>query len=274
MSVKTDCTGHRSVVLDIDLPGTPEQVWQAIATGPGITAWFVPSEVEERDGGTIGFHFGPDMVAAATITGWDPPRRFAYEERGWNGDAPPLATEFVITPRDGGGTTVRLVHSLFADGADWDGELEGMESGWPPFFAVLRHYLARWPGQAASSIRPTGFFPGTTVEAWTAVTEALGLAGAGVGDRRRAPAGAPWLAGTVEALMTDDRHSEVLLRLDEPAPGVALVGSYSWGGRVRVAISLYVYGPDAKAVVAREAPRWDAWIAGRFAPPPEPAPAA
>jgi uncharacterized protein YndB with AHSA1/START domain len=51
-----ETTGRRSVELEFDLPGTPEQVWQAIATGPGITCWFVPSEVEERKGGKVAFH--------------------------------------------------------------------------------------------------------------------------------------------------------------------------------------------------------------------------
>ena len=31
---------------EIEVPGTPEQVWEAIATGPGITAWFMPAEVD------------------------------------------------------------------------------------------------------------------------------------------------------------------------------------------------------------------------------------
>ena len=40
------------VEMRFELPGTPEQVWAAIATGNGISSWFVPTEVEERRGGT------------------------------------------------------------------------------------------------------------------------------------------------------------------------------------------------------------------------------
>ena len=50
MSVKKDASGRRSVQVEVEVPGTPEEVWQAIATGPGISSWFVPTEVEERDG--------------------------------------------------------------------------------------------------------------------------------------------------------------------------------------------------------------------------------
>jgi uncharacterized protein YndB with AHSA1/START domain len=89
MSVKTDASGKRSVHLEFEVPGTPEQVWQAIATGPGISSWFAPAEVEEREGGAVAFHLGPGMDSAGIVTGWEPPRRFAYEERDWAPNAPP-----------------------------------------------------------------------------------------------------------------------------------------------------------------------------------------
>jgi uncharacterized protein YndB with AHSA1/START domain len=50
MSVKKEASGRRSVQVEVEVPGTAEEVWQAIATGPGISSWFVPGEFEERDG--------------------------------------------------------------------------------------------------------------------------------------------------------------------------------------------------------------------------------
>ena len=44
-------SSDRTIEHEIEVSGTPEQVWQAIATGQGITAWFVPTKVEERAGG-------------------------------------------------------------------------------------------------------------------------------------------------------------------------------------------------------------------------------
>ena len=46
MTVKKDSSGRRSVEAEIEVPGTPETVWTAIATGPGISSWFVPAEVD------------------------------------------------------------------------------------------------------------------------------------------------------------------------------------------------------------------------------------
>ena len=50
MSVKKEASGRRSIQVEVEVPGTPEEVWQAIATGPGISSWFVPAEFEMRDG--------------------------------------------------------------------------------------------------------------------------------------------------------------------------------------------------------------------------------
>jgi hypothetical protein len=38
MSVKIEASGRRSVQVDVEVPGTPEEVWKAIATGPGISS--------------------------------------------------------------------------------------------------------------------------------------------------------------------------------------------------------------------------------------------
>jgi hypothetical protein len=43
MNIKKEPSGRRSVQIGIEIPGRPEEVWQAIATGPGISSWFVPT---------------------------------------------------------------------------------------------------------------------------------------------------------------------------------------------------------------------------------------
>ena len=60
--------------LAFELPGTPEQVWAAIATSNGMSSWFMPTELEEREGGSLLMHMGPEEMPA-TITGWAPRRR-------------------------------------------------------------------------------------------------------------------------------------------------------------------------------------------------------
>jgi hypothetical protein len=86
MSVKIEASGRRSVQVDVEVPGTPEQVWKAIATGPGVSSWFVPTEFEERDGKPVAVtsKFVPGIEPRAAVTAWDPPRMFAAQgESRW-----------------------------------------------------------------------------------------------------------------------------------------------------------------------------------------------
>ena len=46
MAIRNDETGKRWVEIETIVPGTPEQVWQAIATGPGVAAWYVKAQIE------------------------------------------------------------------------------------------------------------------------------------------------------------------------------------------------------------------------------------
>ena len=132
MSVKKEASGRRSVQVEVEVPGTPEEVRQAIATGPGISSWFVPAEFEERDGKPVAvtLNFGPGMVTSSAVTAWDPPRMFAAQGEGWGG-SPPMATEWSVEARAGGVCLVRVVNSLFASTDDWDNQLESTEFGWP-----------------------------------------------------------------------------------------------------------------------------------------------
>jgi uncharacterized protein YndB with AHSA1/START domain len=61
MPVKKEPSGRRSVQAEIEVAGSPEQVWQAIASGPGISSWFVPTKLDGRIGGTTTSNFGPGM---------------------------------------------------------------------------------------------------------------------------------------------------------------------------------------------------------------------
>jgi hypothetical protein len=73
MIKKTDSPAMRSVEVAIDVPGTPKEVWRAIATGPGFTAWFVPTRIEERGGGAVAFEMAPGMESKGIVKVWEPP---------------------------------------------------------------------------------------------------------------------------------------------------------------------------------------------------------
>lgn len=270
MSVKKEDSGRRSVQVEVEVPGTPEEVWQAIATGPGISSWFVPAELEERDGQPVAMtlSFGPGMDSRSVVTAWDPPRMFAKESDGWLPGSPSIANEWIVEARGGGTCIIRIVHSLFASTDDWDDQLEATKSGWAAFLATLRIYLTHFRGQRSAIMQVMAPVAGTDADAWEALTAALGLKGLSVGQRCSAPEGAPVLSGVTEYATRSPY--DALLRIDKPEPGVAALGACSFpGGPTMVAMNVYLYGDRAAGTVAREMPLWQAWIKERFPRPTE-----
>jgi uncharacterized protein YndB with AHSA1/START domain len=270
MSVKKEPNGRRYVQVEVEVPGTPEEVWQAIATGSGISSWFVPAEFEEQDGKPVAvkMEFGPGMDSRAAITAWEPRQhKWAGQSDGWVPGMPSIANEWSVEARGGGTCVVRIVTSLFASSDDWDNQLEATEHGWPGFFRTLRIYLTHFRGQRSVQMKWMAPVAGTEAEAWEKVTVALGVKGVSVGQRWTAPAGVPALSGVVEYV--SENPYDLLLRVDKPGPGVAALGAFDCGGPIMVALGFYLYGDQAAATVAREKPLWDAWFQEHFPMPVE-----
>ncbi|MFO0974379.1 MAG: SRPBCC domain-containing protein [Phycisphaerae bacterium] len=267
MSVKKDPSGRRSIQVEVEVPGTPEEVWRAIATGPGISAWFVPTRSEERQGGEQVCNFGPGMDSPSTITVWQPPVRFAAEGDMGGPGSPKVATEWTIEARAGGKCLVRVVHSLFATTDDWDGQLTGLEDGWPAYFRILRMYLTHFTGLSSSAMHFVAFSKESQAQAWDKAGGKLGLLKLAEGQKWSAPQGVPRMAGVVEFLGSASHKSTLLLRLDTPAPGAAYVGAFSCGGMVMVCLSVYLYGDQAKSAIERDEPAWQQWIGEQFPMP-------
>ena len=270
MGVKKEASGRRSVQVEVEVPGTPEEVWQAIATGPGISSWFVPTEFEVHDGKPVAVKVNvcPGMESTSAVTAWEPPRKWATQSDGWIPGMPPIAHEWSVEARAGGICIVRIVQSLFASTDDWDNQLKGAKSGLPAFLRILRIYLTHFRGQRSAVMKWMAPAAGTEAEAWEALTTALGLKGMSVGQRWTAPAGVPALSGVVE-YVTQSPY-DALLRVDKPGPGVAALGAVNFGGPSMVALNLYLYGDRASGTVAREKPLWDAWFQKRFPMPTGP----
>lgn len=258
MPVRKDGTGKRWVEMELIVPGTPEQVWQAIATGPGYTAWFTPTTIDERVGGAIHFDFGENGESKGEVTVWEPPSRFGYVERDWGEGVPPLATEVTVTARSGDRCVVRMVHSLFASTDDWDDQLEGFEGGWPAFFEILRLYQSHFSGMKAGVAYAMTRVDAPQLDVWKRLTEQLGLAGADVGERW-APQAPEKLSSVIEHVEQSDKQRYIVARLDEPGPGIGLVATYGSGASTRVNITFYLYGDGAAQRAASSEPAWRSW---------------
>jgi uncharacterized protein YndB with AHSA1/START domain len=267
MPVKKDPSGRRSVEAEVEVPGSPEDVWQAIATGPGITSWFVPTELDGREGGTAVSHFGPgdSMDSVAKITHWQPPHRFVAETTQEGPGT--VATEWTVEARSGGTCRVRVVHSWFASSDDWDDQFEGHSYGWISFFQILRLYLEHFRGQPCSAVQLMAMSTDSQEKAWALLVQPLGLANASVGARVAAPDDAPELSGVVE-VVNPPQWPGLLLRLEKPAPALAHLFALTMGGQVMLPVRLYLYGRAAGDVAQDVEKNWQDWLNRRFPPSP------
>ena len=175
MSIRSE-SGRRFVQCEAEVPGAPDEVWDAIATGPGVTSWFVPTDM--RTDGTIVSEFGPGMESVALLAEWDPPRRFVAESDGFDPNGPSLETEWCVEARPGGRCVVRVVHSLPIETDEWDRQLESIEAGWPDYFRLLVLYLRHFPGRSASTSQFMAVTPKPAAEVWDRLTAKLPFSGA------------------------------------------------------------------------------------------------
>jgi uncharacterized protein YndB with AHSA1/START domain len=239
-----------------EVSGTPEQVWELIATGPGISTWFMPATVEPHVGGSITQRHGAgdDDVSEGTITAYEPPHRFVYEE-AFEGQT--VATEFLVEAKSGGSCVIRIVtHGLTGDDADF---VDSLTSGWTQALAILRIRLAGFDGRPTGSARVWTHPEGELDEAWSASMRRAGLDTVRAGDPvERASDGPTGFRG--EAELVQDHG--VVIRVDAPQPGALSFIATGFGDRTSVVVDRYVYGDDAEAAAKREAAAWAEELTG------------
>lgn len=245
--------------LELEVAGSPEEVWQAIATPEGISSWMMPTELEAREGGALTFHMGPEVESHGHVTGFEPSHRIAYEEDwatlvGQSGaDVTPLVTEFVVEARSGGTCVVRVVSSAFGTGADWEHDFwNELDRGWAPMLDNLRLYMAHFRGQHATSLWASATCAGSPETAIASVRAALGIDGT---------IGQTCIARGLECRVERSMDVHFLLRAERPLTGMLSFFSYHGGEATTVQLVGYLFGDDAAGYVAREQQAWCDWLA-------------
>jgi len=136
---------------DLALEASPEEIWDAIATGPGTDAWFMGrSHIEGAEGGRMTTDLG-GFELQSTVTAWDPPRHFAHRSDP-SPDGSFRAFEYLIEGREESNTVLRIVSSGFFGGEDWEAEYDGWLRGGPLYPHNLTQYLNHF---RATSPRPS-----------------------------------------------------------------------------------------------------------------------
>jgi uncharacterized protein YndB with AHSA1/START domain len=141
----------RMLRAEIRTKATPQQAYDAWADPEKIAHWFPDrAEGKAEPGATITWVFEkfnyriPYEVLIA-----QPAEKFAIR---WNPPPGMSAGVLEVTiAKEGGETVIKLVNSGFREGAEWNEEFEGTDSGWRMALALLKHYLENYFGISRSS---------------------------------------------------------------------------------------------------------------------------
>ncbi|MBL0061492.1 MAG: SRPBCC domain-containing protein [bacterium] len=141
---------QRSIIGEYEFDVSPEALWAALTDPNEIEKWFcLHARVEGKVGGEIEFNWDPlfDFKWIDHITVWEDKRRIAFTPRPQDLEAnnSPYVCEFVITT-DKGKTKLKMVHSGFNHGANWDDEYDSIFGGWTYELFSLWYYMTHHRG--------------------------------------------------------------------------------------------------------------------------------
>lgn len=135
----------RTIELETTIDVPSDTVFRALTDGGELARWFPSSaESDPRTGGSFSYRFEFDDASRNhTYSGEyldvTPGERVRYP---WQTGLGPTEVEFRLEPADGG-TRVRLMHSGWGEGGDWDDSVEMHRQGWGAFLANLKAYVER-----------------------------------------------------------------------------------------------------------------------------------
>jgi hypothetical protein len=216
---------------EVELPATPEQVWEAVATGPGTASWLFPEEP------------GPNDLVET-----DRPYRYAVRTEGEGGFF--NALEFVIEAREGGTAVLRYVHSGVFDEEGWDNQYDAVAGHTDFYLHTLGQYLEHFSPKTATYV---GGGPGgidgpeasMTSDAFEKLKSALGASSEG--DRVSVPnGGGDGVVDYADARFLGVRTGDALYRF---------FGRNAFGGPV--GMSIHHFG-DVDVDAATRA--WSEWL--------------
>ncbi len=224
-------------VREVNLPASPDDVWDAVATTEGLASWLFPMPISAVGEGT---------------SSWEPPHHLAIRiERGdWFN-----ALEYVIEGKDGS-SKLRYVHNgIFVD--DWEVQYDAVQQHTDFYLHTLGQYLEYFKGQTATFV---GDVPGgiqgpansSKAESFDRVKKALGLVPEmQVGTNLHIlPNGLDTFDGTIDYLQPNFvgiRSSSALLRF---------FGRNAFGQPVGMTIHQFGKVEDAEGIASK----WKEWL--------------
>ncbi|WP_164018075.1 SRPBCC family protein [Pyxidicoccus trucidator] len=250
----------RSLEKQVKIKAPRDAVWRAITEADQIVRWFaLDAKVKPGVGGFVWLSW-PGMAGEERIDVWEQGTHF----RTSNPARPQVATDWYVEG-EGGETTLRLVHSGFGEGADWDAEYDSLDRGWSVFFQNLKHMLERHPGAPGQQVMvPVPVGNVGLEQAWQCLLGpgVLGLERTGERTFKARSVTGEALEGEVDLWMPPRALGITVKNWNDARFTVDINGC---DGEVRVWVCLLTWGLDAPAVEALRS-RWQPALEGMFRP--------
>ena len=135
--MKPDTT--RSLVIEREMPHSPEKIWRALTQSPLIEEWLMKNDFQPVVGHRFSFRATPvpnwNGVIDCEVLAVEPNSRLTYS---WGTMGMVSVVAWTLTPTDGG-TQVRMEQSGF--GQDQDANYKGATYGWRKFIGNLERVV-------------------------------------------------------------------------------------------------------------------------------------
>jgi uncharacterized protein YndB with AHSA1/START domain len=266
----------RKFDMSIDIAAPADRVWRALTDAQELTRWFpLEARVVPGEGGSMYWGWGDGWAGESRITAWDPNRRLTLVEtrQTFDAEGKPLTTpgenrELVVEvtlESDAGTTRLRLVHSGFGTGGDWDDELDGAANGWQCELRNLRLYVERHFGRDRHLAWANASAPLPAEAVWRELFGAGGLrltpGNAREGERYALDLGDEHFEGSVALAIPNDFVGFA----DNLHDGMVRVGTFRAAGRTGMMLRAVSYDPADAARVRDFQKKAEEFLAERFA---------
>ena len=137
-------TATKTVVVERDIPHSPEKIWRALTQPHLIEEWLMKNDFEPRVGHQFKLTGEWGGVLDCEVLAIEPNKTLSYT---WNFASDNAAynlqsvVTWTLTPTPSGGTHLRMEQSGFRP--DQRLAYGGASAGWPRFFTALEQVLGR-----------------------------------------------------------------------------------------------------------------------------------
>ena len=132
-----------SVVIERELPHSPEKIWRALTQGPLIKEWLMDNDFQPVVGHKFNFRSTPmpqwNGIIDCEVRVVEPNRKLSYS---WGALGLETIVVWTLTST-GGGTLLRMEQSGFR--SDQDANYRGATYGWQKFVGNLERVVAGLP---------------------------------------------------------------------------------------------------------------------------------